>query len=241
MLLKSLPQIHYAFSQVSDGNMSYLWGEATEVENNRKNFFENFGISLEDAVAANLQSSSGICHVTSPEKGKGMFAYDGLECDALITKEKGLPLFFVTADCFPVLIYDPVKEVIALIHCGWRGTDERICAKVINEMVSEYGCHPENFVALIGPGIQKESYVFKDPVQKQKPEWAAFLTDLPTGETMIDLLGYNRHQLLSMGIPETQIEIHPSDTGKDVNYFSNYRTNKEGKDAGRFCTFLVMK
>lgn len=42
--------------------------------------------------------------------------------DGLITNRKNIFLAIFTADCVPVFLYDFKKEVVGLIHAGWKGT-----------------------------------------------------------------------------------------------------------------------
>ena len=51
--------------------------------------------------------------------------------DALITNLPGVSIGVRTADCVPILLYDPGKCVIAAIHSGWKGTVQMISRKVI--------------------------------------------------------------------------------------------------------------
>lgn len=74
-------------------------------------------------------------------------------CDALITNKPGIALFVFTADCVPILLYDPVSRCIGAVHAGWRGTANGILRKTVNMMMSEYGAKPENIKAAIGPSI----------------------------------------------------------------------------------------
>ena len=59
--------------------------------------------------------------------------------DALITNIPGVAISVRTADCIPVLLYDPVHKAIAAVHDGWRGTVQRLSQKVIAEMQLRYG------------------------------------------------------------------------------------------------------
>ena len=78
--------------------------------------------------------------------------------DALITNIPGIAISVRTADCIPVLLYDPVHKAIAAVHDGWRGTVQRLSQKVIAEMQSRYGTVASNLKAVIGPGIGPESF-----------------------------------------------------------------------------------
>jgi len=44
-----------------------------------------------------------------------------LEADALVTSTPNLLLAIKTADCVPILFYDPKNDIIAAAHAGWKG------------------------------------------------------------------------------------------------------------------------
>ena len=75
------------------------------------------------------------------------------QCDALITNDPGTALLVFTADCTPILLWDPVTGAVGAIHAGWRGTAQDIAGKTLAAMVEAYGCKPENVRAAIGPNI----------------------------------------------------------------------------------------
>jgi len=83
----------------------------------------------------------------------GLREHTAYECDALITDRPGVPLLVFSADCIPVLLYDPEKGAAAAIHSGWRGTAAGIAAKAVRAMRGRYGTFPGNLLAAIGPGI----------------------------------------------------------------------------------------
>ena len=78
--------------------------------------------------------------------------------DALITNVPGVAISVRTADCIPVLLYDPVNRAVAAVHDGWRGTVQRLSQKVVSEMQRRYGTRPGDLKAVIGPGIGPESF-----------------------------------------------------------------------------------
>ena len=57
--------------------------------------------------------------------------------DALITDLSGVGLMIQQADCQAVLLFDPVREVIAAVHCGWRGSVQAILLRVIAAMTKQ--------------------------------------------------------------------------------------------------------
>ena len=129
----------------------------------RENFItlgHQLGISLENIVKSKQTHTDIVKIVTRENGGDGIlrpidenYAYDGL-----ITNEKNLLLCTVEADCVPVYFYDPVKEVIAMVHSGWKGTVKKISEITIQKMKAEFGCDPKNLLAAIGPHICKDCY-----------------------------------------------------------------------------------
>ena len=78
--------------------------------------------------------------------------------DALITDVPGVAISVRTADCIPVLLYDPVHRAVAAVHDGWRGTVQRLSQKVVAFMHERYGTETAQLKAVIGPGIGPESF-----------------------------------------------------------------------------------
>ena len=92
--------------------------------------------------------------------------------DAIVTN---LPNQFIgvsTADCVPILLYDPVKKAIAAVHAGWRGTCKRIVSDTVKLMMKSYNTNPADLIAVIGPSISPEvyevSYELVDIYKKEK-------------------------------------------------------------------------
>ena len=78
--------------------------------------------------------------------------------DALVTNVPGVAISVRTADCIPVLLYDPVHKAVAAVHAGWRGTVQHISQKVIDRMRELYGTQASDLLAVIGPGIGPDSF-----------------------------------------------------------------------------------
>lgn len=75
--------------------------------------------------------------------------------DGLITNEKGIALTTTNADCILLLFYDPVKQVIANVHSGWKGTFQKIGEKAVVKMITNYKCNPKDIYCFICPSIRK--------------------------------------------------------------------------------------
>ena len=87
--------------------------------------------------------------------GRGLIVPVEQDCDGLVTDEPGVVLTVFSADCTPLLLYDPVRRVAGAVHAGWRGTAAGIAAKAAEKMRAEFGCDPKNIRAAIGPCISQ--------------------------------------------------------------------------------------
>lgn len=240
--IKLFPGITYGVSDTSDGNMSFVWSPAEEVIRNREAFLRGKGLKPEDCAVMSLQHEEKIVIVGRDSLEQSALAPSaGIIAEALITREKGLALFLMTADCLPTAYYDPKKEVVALAHLGRKPTERKLAAKVVRKMAEEFETDPRDVVVLIGPGIHKDSYIFMNPQQKQFAEWQPFLEETPSGETKIDLVGFNRDQLLRAGVLPQNIVIDPNDTAQSPRFYSHYRSLRTGEPEGRFATVFGLK
>ena len=78
--------------------------------------------------------------------------------DAFVTALPGVAIGVRTADCVPVLLYDPVARVVAAVHSGWKGTVLHIVRQAIDVMKTQFGCKAEDMHAAIGPSIGPDSF-----------------------------------------------------------------------------------
>ena len=85
---------------------------------------------------------------------KGIFIDNLQNVDGLITDQKEEILSLVFADCTPILLYDPVKNVIGNVHSGWKGTVSKIGKIACQKMINDYKCKPEDIICCIGPTIR---------------------------------------------------------------------------------------
>lgn len=175
--------------------------------------------------------------------GHGVTAIDGwVDADALITTNPGVALLLPTADCYPVVLYDPNQKVLALLHLGWQSTDADMVRKVIDHMVTDFGADPKGMHVYVGPGITKESYRFAELAQQTDPRWSEHLHHAESS-VGIDLLGYNLAALKTWGISDRNITVAGINTASDDRYYSHYGTHKLQKpvEDGRFVTVAMIE
>ena len=124
-----------------------------DIVHNRKSFCDKLQIPYERVVAAGITHGSAVAVV--PDAARTWYP----QTDALVTRTKDLFLTITTADCFPVLLYDPQADVIGIAHAGWRGIVTNIVPKTIT-MMESIGANRDTIHMEIGPGISQNSFEF---------------------------------------------------------------------------------
>jgi len=187
---------------------------------------------LEFVVAHQIHSD----RVEVVNRSIGWHEESALECDGLITNQKNLVLTILTADCVPILLHDPIGEVIGAVHAGWRGTKAHIVAKTIEAMQREFGTNPKDTLAYIAPSIGKCCYEVGEDVAKY------FEEDSYTqkgDKFRLDLPYLNAQQLLAMGVAQENITHSHICTACEVERFFSYR--QECGCEGRFMSMVWME
>jgi YfiH family protein len=165
-----------------------------------------------------------------------------VHADAMITDVPGLAIGVETADCVPVLLVDPLKNVVAAVHAGWRSTVKKIVQKTINRMCEEFGAEPSRMIAAIGPAIGPECYEVDEPVMGPVKEafsfWETVTTTRGADRWSLDLAGANRMELLQVGLAEKNIHALGMCTSCRKDLFYSYRA--EGR-TGRMLSVIMIK
>ncbi len=148
--------------------------------------------------------------------------------DGLITNAKNLPVMVRFADCQGVLFFDPVKSVIAAVHCGWRGNVQNIIGKAVKKMVAEFGCDAGDILVGISQSLGPCHAEFTDPA-KELPEWMQEYVGKKAGakELHVDLWQCSFDQLTETGIVAKNIEMMRRCTVCENNIFFSYRVAGE--------------
>ena len=162
------------------------------------------------------------------------------EVDAVVTHRKGFCLCVSTADCVPVLIYDKVRQVIAAVHAGWRGTVGRIVEKTLQVMKSHYGTEGKDVIACIGPSISLESFEVGDEVYVAFQEAGFDMNRIARryGKWHLDLWEANRIQLLAHGVLPEHVEVAGVCTY--VHHEDFFSARRLGLKSGRILSGIMM-
>lgn len=190
-------------------------------------------------IVANQTHSDHIKIITSKETRGWKILEDAIEdCDALITNVPGIVLTILTADCVPILLYDKEKNVIAVIHSGWKGTKAHIAFKTVQKMNEIYGSDPKDIIAGIAPSIGPCCYEVGKEVAEHFFSVSQSFTAVGN-KYMLDLPYINKQQLIDAGLQEKQIQLSGICTACEVAQFFSYR--KEKGCSGRFMSMIGLK
>ncbi len=160
--------------------------------------------------------------------------------DAVMTQVKELCIGVSTADCIPLLFYDPVHVATAAVHAGWRGTVARIAEKALATMGHSFGTEPKDVKVVIGPGISLESFEVGDEVYEQFAE-AGFCMDKIArryAKWHLDLPKANSITLQECGVRLENITLSGICTYCQVADFFSAR--RLGADSGRIYTAIMI-
>src|SRR5438128_951059 len=146
-------------------------------------------------------------------------------CDALVTDQPRLPLLATFADCYPVLLVDPGRPALGLVHAGWRGAAAGVVPETLARLRDEYGSRPADLQAGLGPGICGRCYEVGEEVAAAFPREQAMST--AKGRFLLDLRSVLRAQLLSAGVPASQIHDLPLCT-KETPQLPSHRRSADG-------------
>jgi YfiH family protein len=163
------------------------------------------------------------------------------EYDALITDRPGITLLIRVADCVPIVLYDPVRRVVAALHAGWKGTVANIAAATVARMGMRYGCRARDICAGIGPSIGPCCFEVGSDVSEQfrKASFGDMCLPADSGGIRVDLPGANRAALLRSGLLPHNIEMAGYCTACNLDVFFSYRGEKG--NTGRFGLFAGLR
>lgn len=217
------------------------------------NIFENksilarkFHIETDNLITPHQTHGSSVIHINdeflSLPKSEQVDKLYGF--DASITQVKGIFLCVTTADCVPILLYDPITKSIGGIHAGWKGTSARIAENTINAMVQSFKTSPNDIIACIGPSISIDNYEVGSEVESvfRNNGFAldssnSYIND-ESGKTHIDLKEINKQELIRLGVSPDNIEKTSLCTFDNEDIFFSAR--RQTIHSGRMLTGIML-
>ena len=218
-------------------NLSISTGDAREnVAANRRRAFRALGREPESIADLWQVHSADVVVVDSPlgEDGRSPKA------DALVTDRPDVTLLLRFADCVPILLFDPVRRVIGVVHAGWRGTLLKAPVVAVKTMAEHYGSRPADILAGIGPSIGPCHYAIGPEVVEQTRTAFGAEADpllIPNHSYHLDLWAANALALRQAGVE--QIEISAMCTACRTDEFFSHRG--EQAQTGRFGALIALR
>ena len=161
--------------------------------------------------------------------------------DGLVTGERGIAVGVETADCVPVLLFDPAAPAVAAVHAGWRSTVKKIVQKAVRTLQHHFGSDPAQMIAAIGPAIGPECYEVDEPVmgpvRQAFPFWKEVALSRGSGRWSLDLAKLNRLELAQAGLRDRNIHALGMCTSCRRDLFYSFRA--EGR-TGRMLSVIML-
>lgn len=225
-------------------NINRFCGDDAEaIARNRSLLCSELGISDSRLIMPHQVHGTGIAQI-----GRTYFllsddvrqsAVDGV--DALMTNQTGVCIGVSTADCTPIIIYDPAHHAASVVHSGWRGTVANIVEAAVAAMKTAYHSRPEDMRAVIGPGISLKNFEVGDEVYDAFSAAGYPMQEIARRETKwhIDLWRCCQLQLQQAGVMPGNIQTAGICTyDNEEEYFSARRL---GVNSGRIFTGVVLR
>ncbi|MEQ8355136.1 MAG: peptidoglycan editing factor PgeF [Kiloniellaceae bacterium] len=248
--LNELPTVRHGFfcrdGGVSEGlfsslNCGYGSGDDQDkVTENRRRAMAEMDLEGARLVTAYQFHSPDVVEVRKPwARGEAPKA------DAMVTRERGLALGILTADCVPVLLADAEAGVVGAAHAGWKGALGGVLQATVAAMI-RLGAEPGRIAAGIGPAISQRSYEvgpeFPAPFLEQDPRNDDFFCPgKRQGHFHFDLKAYAARCLGKAGL--TDIRTLPCDTCAEDQRFFSYRRacQRQEPDYGRGLSAIYLE
>ena len=216
---------------VSEGEFSSMNLGLTRGDN-RDNVIKNYEIicnilrvDINSIVLPAQTHTANVRVVTGTDRGRGIFRAGFSDIDALVTDDPDVTLVCFTADCVPILMFDPEKRVVASVHAGWRGTAAKICASTVDAMRENFGCNPADIIVAIGPSIGQCCYETDRDVADN---FADSVKQKYGNKYKIDLKSANAEVLRSCGVNNIDISEDCTYCGHDMFFSHRYTGGKRG-------------
>lgn len=188
------------------------------VKENLKKVSAELGFEYLSIVRPDYNHTNNVAEIQilDEEEKPSLSGKNFVEVDGLVTNEESITLFSTNADCNLILMYDPIKKVIANIHAGWRGTFGKIAKNAIIKMKEEYNCNTKDIICCFCPSIRRCHFEVDEDVAKKCEEIFGYFGNLNEiilkGEQKegkqkyyIDTVLINKNLLKNEGILEENI------------------------------------
>ncbi len=199
---------------------------------------KKIGCKESTLITLNQKHTNHVIHFKKNEEVKSK-----LEGDAIVCEVKNIGISVLSADCAPIIFYDPIRKIIGCAHSGWKGALNGIITNTIKKF-NELNSKTSDLIAVIGPCIGKNSYNVKEDFLKKFIEKneknIKFFKKINSINYNFDLRAFIINELYNLNVKN--IENIEMDTFAKKEFFYSFRrsqVNKE-KDYGRCISVILM-
>lgn len=237
----------FSAGSYSSFNLGLHTGDDCEtVLKNRKLLAGKLNIEPQNFVFMNQTHSSNVSYIDKSDETEDLGFYSDATAlkntDSVFTDNPEKILCVMTADCCPVLFYEPVSKIIGAVHCGWRSTVDRIIIRTFDKIKSRNNLFEiEKTIVFIGPHICGRCYEvgidFKNQLALNYPDYQKFLKNYDT-KYFFDIKDAVRSELTDCGISKNNIVDSDICTIENQTEFYSYRASE---NTGRLLSFIYRK
>jgi YfiH family protein len=244
-----LPGVRHGYFTRRDGVSTGLYAgrnvgfgsndDAAAVAENRARCAADLGLGPDSLVTVYQVHSPTVVTVERPWARE-----EAPQADALVTRQRGIALGILTADCVPVLFADSTAGVIGAAHAGWKGAYTGVLEATVRAMV-ELGADPARIVAGVGPHIGADSY-------EVGPEFEARFREADAANTrffhpgrradhpLFDIGAYVGHRLAGCGLAAVVHTGHDTVVQEDLFFSYRRATLRQEGDYGRHISVIAL-
>lgn len=185
-----------------------------------------------------VHSTHGECITHESGANFMSFAHEG---DFLITDGHDVGLGVVTADCLPIVLYDVMNHVVAIVHAGWRGSVNGVVKNTVETMQKKYNTNPLSLQCFFGPSIKVCCYEVGNEVvtQAKKHSFSGQAFERRQGKVFFNVSLFNQLFLMQLGVLKKNISLTYNQCTHCFKQFYSYR--RDNGDKQRNITIAALK
>ena len=151
LAIKDIKLKYYSSPILLKNNFKHGFLTKTSSEINLTLLSKRLNLKNNNCVLNQIHSNQVVFGSKTQEKER-------VEADGIVCDKNNQNLWIYTADCMPILFADKTKRLVAAVHCGRKGLENKIIRNLIKIFYNK-GCSKEDILVAIGPSISKKHYL----------------------------------------------------------------------------------
>ncbi|HLF67434.1 MAG TPA: peptidoglycan editing factor PgeF, partial [Gammaproteobacteria bacterium] len=166
-------------------------------------------VGARSLVFAVQEHQTGVARVTGRHKIAAPIHQLEQSADIICTNISDVGIGVFTADCMPVIIYDPVHHAASVVHAGWRGSVQAVLVEALANMQRVFSSNIADLLFYIGPCARVCCYEVQPSFVKQvcgDHLMCRSLFQRRKDRIFFDLVRFNYTKLYELGVAAHQID-----------------------------------